>query len=45
MKKLQNIDGLTDLNVHEQRAINGGESLWYYIGYALGKGYTLLAEA
>lgn len=31
------INGLQELGVHEQSEINGGESLWYYIGYYVGR--------
>lgn len=45
MKTLKNIEGLIELDVYEQRKISGGESLWYHIGYALGKGYRFISEA
>lgn len=45
MKTLKNIKGLTELDTCEQVKINGGESLWYHLGYALGKGYNFIAEA
>ena len=45
MKILKDIEGLTELNACEQRKITGGESPWYYLGYALGRGYRFLADA
>jgi len=45
MEILKNIKGLTELDDCEQRNINGGESVWYHLGNALGRGYKLLAEA
>ncbi|WP_170878410.1 hypothetical protein [Daejeonella lutea] len=45
MKTLKNIDGLTELDVCEQRKINGGESLWYYLGHAIGKTYRYVADS
>ncbi len=45
MKTLKNIEGLTELDICEQRSINGGESLWYYMGYAFGRTVKLVSDA
>jgi hypothetical protein len=38
MKKmeLELHNGLQELSVEEAEAINGGESLWFWIGYGIG---------
>lgn len=36
MKNFKNIDGCQELSTQEEIDVNGGETLWYYGGYAFG---------
>ena len=33
---INEIDGLVELNKNEAATIDGGESLWYWVGYGVG---------
>jgi hypothetical protein len=37
MKNIEMINGLTEMNVHEQSEIIGGRTLWGYFCYSLGR--------
>ncbi len=45
MNVLKKIDGLTELDVCEQRKINGGKSLWYHLSYAWSNGAEFILNA
>ncbi|WP_411275176.1 hypothetical protein [Daejeonella sp.] len=45
MKKLDSIMGCEEISQREQMNINGGESIAYWFGYALGKATRTIQDA
>lgn len=47
MKKTSNIEflrGLEELSIEETQGIIGGESLWYWVGYAVGYAGNIISR-
>jgi hypothetical protein len=38
------LHGMEELSLEESAAINGGESLWYWIGYGLGRAANYISN-
>ncbi|MBC7758683.1 MAG: hypothetical protein H7069_07505 [Phormidesmis sp. FL-bin-119] len=45
MKKLDNVMGCEEISSNEMMSINGGESLAYWLGYALGRATRAVQDA